>query len=81
MDIRRATYGATIRLAVVFSVIAAAVALALDAIGGVPPTVVVLAVIVVGFLTSWVLTDRVAHRERRPVSHRLAVVPLRHPVG
>lgn len=78
MDIRRATFGATVRLAIVFSTIAAVVALGLDAIGDVSPTALVLGVIVIGFAISWWRTGAVTRTERehhRP--HRIAVVPVR----
>jgi hypothetical protein len=80
MDVRRVTYGAAIRLAIVLSAIAAVVALGLDTVGGVPPAALVLAVIVVGFVTSWVQTDRIARSAQRR-AHRVAVVPARHTVS
>ena len=81
MDVRRATYWAAVRLAIVFSTVAAAVALGLDAVGAVSPTALVLTVIIVGFVTSWVRTERVARLARRADAHRIAVVPLRHPIA
>lgn len=81
MDIRRATYGAAVRLAIVFSTIATAIALGLDAVGDVSPTALVLTVMIVGFVTSWVRTGRVARSAARASSHRMVVVPLRHPIS
>jgi hypothetical protein len=81
MDIRRATYWAAIRLAVVLSAAAALVALGLDAIGDVSSTTLVLTVIIVGFFSSWVRTRRVARLAQRRDSHRVVVVPLRHPIA
>lgn len=81
MDIRRNTYLAAIRLAVVLSTIAAAVALGLDAGGYVSRPAIVLTVIVVGFVTSWVETGRAARSPIEGHRHRVAVVPVRHPVS
>lgn len=82
MDIRRATYGAAVRLAIILSVIAAAVALGLDATSEISRPVIVLTVIVVGFVASWVETGRAARASaQRHRHHRVAVVPVRHPVG
>ncbi len=60
MDERRTTYGATVRLALIFSVVAALVAIALQSIGDVSTIRLVIAVAVVGFVTSWVQTGRLA---------------------
>ena len=85
MDIRRATFGAAIRLAIVLSSIAAAITLGLDAVGEVPRSALVLGVMVIGFAASWVQTGRAGrtadrHLDRH-LGHRVAVVPVRHPVG
>jgi hypothetical protein len=81
MELRRATFGAAVKLAMVLSVAAAAIALGLDAIGDVSRTGLVLAVMLVGFVASWVQTGRVRRSEAHHSAHRLTVVPLRHPVG
>lgn len=81
MDIRRATYGAAVRLAMVFSAMAAIVALTLDAMGDVSAAGLVVAVMVVGFTTSWVQTGRIARTVGAGRSHRVTVMPLHHPVG
>jgi hypothetical protein len=60
MDIRRATFEVAVRLAVMFSAAAAGLALVLDATGDVSPVAFVSAVVIVGFVTSWVVTGRVA---------------------
>ena len=60
MDIQRATFEVAVRLAVIFSAAAAALAMVLDASGDVSPVALVSAVVVVGFVTSWVVTGRVA---------------------
>jgi hypothetical protein len=78
MDVRRATYWAAIRLAVVFSTVATVVALGLDTVGDVSPTVLVLTVIVVGFTISWRRTGHVAsQRVAAQTAHRIARVPIR----
>lgn len=82
MEVRRATFGAAIRLAIVLSAIAAAVALGLDAVGEVSRPAIVLTVIVVGFVTSWVETGRAARSSAEARRHhRVAVVHVRHPVA
>ncbi len=81
MELRRATFGAAVKLAMALSVVAAAIALGLDAIGDVSHIGLVLAVMLVGFVASWVQTGRVSRAEAHHSTHRLTVVPLRHPVG
>jgi len=81
MEIRRATYGAAVRLALVFSAVAAMVALALDAVGDVSTTRLVVTVAAIGFTTSWVQTGRIARTVERRPAHRVTVMPLRHPIG
>ncbi len=60
MEERRTTYGAAVRLALIFSTVAALAAMALQSIGDVSTTRLVVAVAVVGFVTSWVQTGRIA---------------------
>ncbi len=82
MDIRRGTYEAAIRLAIVLSTIATIVALGLDATGEVSRPAIVLGVIVIGFVASWVQTGRAARSSiPRTRQHRVAVVRVRHPIG
>ena len=81
MEIRRATYGAAIRLAAMFSVVAAVVALATQAVGGVSTFGLVAAVAVVGFTMSWVQTGRVQRSVVAGPSHRVTVMPTRQPIG
>jgi hypothetical protein len=73
MEVRRATYGAAIRLALVFSVVAAVAALTLDAIGDVSTSRMLVAVVAVGFTTSWVQTGRVAASAATAGSHESRV--------
>jgi hypothetical protein len=75
MELRRARWGAAIRLAIALSVTAGLVALALDA-AGVARSTIVLAVIVTGFAASWVRTEQVARAHRRQRTHRVVSVPL-----
>ena len=81
MGLRREVFEAAIKLAVVLSVVAGAIALGLGAIDGMSRTALVLTVMVVGFVASWVQTGRVARSSAPHHAHRLTVVPLRHPVG
>ena len=81
MDIRRATYGAAIRLAVTLSVIASVVALGLRAVGDVSTTNLVAVVALVGFTASWVQTGRVRRAVEARPSHRVTVMPARQPIG
>jgi len=81
MDTRRATYGAAVRLALVFSIAAAMAAMALDVVGEVSTTRLVIAVVVIGFATSWVQTGRVAREAEAGRLRRLTVTSLRQPIG
>ena len=78
MELRKATWSAALRLAFVVSGIAAIVAVTLSALGDVPRGAFVAAVMVIGFVASWVQTGRVArvHQE-----HRVAVAPTRRSLG
>ena len=73
MELRKATWSAALRLAFVVSGLAAIVAVTLSAAGDVSPAVLVSAVMVIGFVASWVQTGRVA----RVHKHQIAVVPTR----
>lgn len=81
MDIRRARFGAAVRLAVLLSLAAAGLTLALEASGDVSPFRLVGVVMIVGFVASWVVTGRVARPGHVVAHHRVAVIPLRHHVG
>lgn len=81
MDIRRELLGAAVRLAAVLSIVAAALAIGIDVVGEVSTTALVLTVAAVGFVSSWVLTGRLARTAPAARQHRVSVVPLRHPVG
>ncbi len=81
MELRRATYGAAIRLALVLSVVAVAIALTLDAVSDVSTTRLVAAVAFVGFTASWVQTGRVARTVATRPTHRITVMSTRQPIG
>ncbi len=81
MDIRRARFGAAVRLAMLLSLAAAALTIALEASGDVSPIRLVSVVMIVGFVSSWVVTGRVARSGHAVAHHRVAVIPLRHHVG
>ena len=74
MELRRATWSAALRLAFVVSGVAALVAVTLSANGDVSPAVLVSAVMVIGFVASWVQTGRVTRVHHQ---HQVAVVPVR----
>ena len=81
MEQRRTTWGAALRLAIAWSVMAVGLALALYGID-IPQPAIVLGVIVVGFVSSWVRTAP-THRSHR-TTHRVANVPVRgvhFPIG
>jgi ABC-type Mn2+/Zn2+ transport system permease subunit len=74
MELRKATWSAALRLAFVVSGIAAIVAVTLSALGEVPQGAFVTAVMVIGFVASWIQTGRVARVHH---THRVAVTPPR----
>jgi hypothetical protein len=81
MDIRRATFGAAVRLGIVLSTIATILVLGISTIADVTPSLMAATVAAVGFVTSWVLTGRVARTAPVAPSHRVSVVSLRQRVG
>ena len=81
MDHRRDTLTATMRLATLVSAIAVAVVLGLDATGALPRPVLVLGVIAFGFAASWMRFVRPTPIAQQLRHHRVATVPVRHPVG
>ncbi len=76
MELRRATYGAAIKLAMVFSTVAVIVAVTLDAIADVSVGAMVAVVAVTGFATSWVQTGRVRRAVALQPRHRVSEMPL-----
>ena len=81
MHERRMTYGATVRLGLVFSAVAAVVAMTLRSIGDVSTFRLVVAVAVIGFVTSWIQTGRVARTVPATARRRVTVMPIRQPIG
>lgn len=81
MNTRRELFGAAVRLGVVLSTIAAIVTLIVSSIGDVSPAAMAGTVAAVGFVTSWVLTGRLAQPATLRSHHRVSVVHLRQPVG
>lgn len=77
MELRRRTWIAAVKLALVLSVTAALAAVAVSALGGVPEVAIVLTVIVVAFTASWFQTGRV---RRRQLGDAL-FVPMRSAAG
>jgi hypothetical protein len=71
VELRRRTWVAALRLAVVVSVIGAVFAIGASMMGGVAQAVIVIPVIVIGFAASWVQTGRVQRR------HEFADIRLR----
>ena len=71
MELRRRTWSAAIRLAVVASAVAVTILVAAARLGGVPDAAVALPLVVASFGASWVQTGRVrrdvlaTHAERR----------------
>lgn len=59
MELRRRTWLAAFRLAVVASVVAVAIAIAASSLGNIPDLAIVLPLIVAAFVASWVQTGRV----------------------
>jgi flagellar biosynthesis protein FliQ len=81
MEIRRRTWIAALKLAVVVSLLSAIVAVAASTLGDVPAVAIVLPVIVVAFSLSWVQTGRLL---RGPDTVRAELVPGRRhtaPIG
>ena len=66
MELRRRTWIAALKLAIVVSALAAIVAIAVSTAGEVPQVAIVLPVILIAFSASWVQTGRV-RREAAPV--------------
>lgn len=62
METTRRTWTAAVKLAVVLSVLAAAVAFGVSRLGEVPQAAVVLPVIIIAFAASWIQTERIRRR-------------------
>jgi hypothetical protein len=66
MELQRRTWSAAVRLAAVISVLAAVLAVAVQAAGNVPQVAIVLPAMAIAFTASWIQTGRV-RRELAPV--------------
>jgi hypothetical protein len=75
------TWVAAIRLAAVAGVVAAVAAVLLTTLAGLPAPTVVVAMMVFGFVASWIETGRVSQRHVRVGSVRVGSVRVRRPVG
>ena len=76
MELRRATWVAALRLAMIMSTAAALGVVALSSLGDLSPTLVVLCVAMAGFALSWIQTGRILQGRRRH-GHRVTAVQLR----
>jgi membrane protein YdbS with pleckstrin-like domain len=66
VELSRRTWNAAVKLALIISISAAVLAVAISAAGDVPQVAIVLPVIVVAFVASWIQTGRV-RRDQVPV--------------
>jgi ABC-type Mn2+/Zn2+ transport system permease subunit len=66
VELSRRTWNAAVKLAVIISVAAAVLAVAISSAGDVPQAAIVLPVIFVAFVASWIQTGRV-RREQVPL--------------
>ena len=71
MELNRATWVASVKLAAVASVVAALLAIAASLVSDLPQAAIVLPAIVIGFVASWVQTAHI-HRE---ALDRVVLVP------
>lgn len=65
VELSRSTWSAAVKLAVIISIMAAGLAVAISAAGDVPQVAIVLPVIIVAFVASWIQTGRIG-REQAP---------------
>ncbi len=79
MELRRRTWSAALKLAVVASLVAATIAVVVSSIGDVPQAAIVLPVILTAFTASWIQTGRIRREAvelpvlpRRPMPHSRA---------
>ena len=70
VELSHRTWNAAVKLAVIISVTAAMLAVAISAAGDVPQAAIVLPVIIVAFVASWIQTGRVRREQVAvPVHH------------
>ncbi len=70
VELSRRTWNAALRLAVIISIAAATLVVAVQPGGSVPQAAIVLPVIVVAFTASWIQTGRVRRELAVPTQHR-----------
>lgn len=70
VELSRRTWNAALRLAVIISIAAASLVVAVQPGGSVPQAAIVLPVIVVAFTASWIQTGRVRRQLSVPTLHR-----------
>jgi hypothetical protein len=70
VELSRRTWNAAVKLAVVLSIAAALLVVAVRPSGSVPQAAIVLPVIVVAFTASWIQTGRVRRQLTVPAHHR-----------
>lgn len=68
MELRRRTWVAAIKLAIIVSTVAAVVAIVVSSLGDVSPAAIVAPVAVVAFAASWIQTGRVRRTQLDYVS-------------
>jgi hypothetical protein len=66
VELNRRTWNAAVKLAMIISITAALLAIAVSTAGDVPQVAIVLPVIIVAFVASWIQTGR-ARREQVPL--------------
>lgn len=75
METNRQPWASVLKLALIISIAAAVVAIALSTAGEIPQAAIVLPVIIIAFTVSWVQTGRPQRREvpvRAAMTHRRA---------
>jgi hypothetical protein len=72
VELSRRTWNAAVKLAVIISITATLLVVALRPSASVPQAAIVLPVIVIAFTASWIQTGRVRRQTAIPVRHRHA---------
>jgi hypothetical protein len=73
MDVRRSTWTAAIKLAIVLSFAAVAIAIVSTRLGNVPQAAIIIPVMLVAFSASWIQTERIYRRK----TTSLVILPAR----
>lgn len=69
VELSHRTWSAAVKLAVIISITAAGLAVAISAAGDVPQVAIVLPVIIVAFVASWIQTGRIGREQVPPRLH------------